>query len=136
MRPRSTSAFRMVRGKQVPRLAQGGGLPAPAAERFARLHDSGPGCNLWRGCTNSRGYGCFAFGGKGKTVLAHRFAYELHVGPIPEGMTIDHLCRNRLCVCPSHLDPCSAEENIRRHVRAKAARRAVADLPLFAEAAP
>jgi hypothetical protein len=47
-------------------------------------------------------------------IRAHRFAYELLVGPIPEGLVIDHLCRNRRCVNPAHLEPVTAEENWRR----------------------
>ncbi len=69
-------------------------------------------CWLWVGATNSRGYGCW--GVEGVSHLAHRVAYEVLVGPIPEGLTIDHLCFNKLCVNPAHLEPVTRRENIRR----------------------
>jgi hypothetical protein len=52
----------------------------------------------------------------GVKVYAHRYAYELLVGPIPEGLDLDHLCRNRRCVRPSHLEPVTRSENVRRSV--------------------
>lgn len=64
------------------------------------------------------GYAQF-FVSPGVKVYAHRFAYELLVGPIPEGLTLDHLCRNRACVRPSHLEPVSLSENVRRAHAAK-----------------
>jgi hypothetical protein len=75
----------------------------------------GSACWMWTACLNrkdGRGYGLF--GAFGTQFLAHRFAYEALVGPIPEGMTIDHLCRNRRCVNPAHLEPVTNEENLRR----------------------
>jgi hypothetical protein len=48
------------------------------------------------------------------TGSAHRWAYEAFVGPIPEGLEIDHLCRNRACVNPAHLDPVTHQENMSR----------------------
>lgn len=50
----------------------------------------------------------------GVKVYAHRFAYELLVGPIPDGLDLDHLCRNRRCVRPSHLEPVTRSVNVRR----------------------
>lgn len=52
--------------------------------------------------------------GPGKYGYAHRIAYELVVGPIPEGLTLDHLCRVRRCVNPEHLEPVTMGENLRR----------------------
>lgn len=73
------------------------------------------GCWTWTAATQSRGYGSVGLAdGTGKTALAHRVAYEHAVGPIPDGMTIDHLCRNRKCVNPDHLEVVTRPENIRR----------------------
>lgn len=74
------------------------------------------GCWAWRPKPINSGYGIFFLwdGAKKTGTLAHRFAYETWVGPIPEGLTIDHLCRNKLCVNPSHLEPVSNAENNRR----------------------
>jgi len=47
--------------------------------------------------------------------MAHRVAYELEIGPIPEGLTLDHLCGNKACVRPDHLDPCTRGNNVQRH---------------------
>lgn len=71
-----------------------------------------PTCILWHGATNSTGYGCFAVDGKSQ--LAHRVAWEAQRGPIPEGMTIDHLCRVRACVNVDHMEVVTAAENMRR----------------------
>lgn len=67
-------------------------------------------CWPWRGHTNREGYGRFA-GSAGKIVQAHRFAYMLVIGPILDGLTLDHLCRNRECVNPAHLEPVTNREN-------------------------
>ncbi|RZT87553.1 HNH endonuclease [Pseudonocardia sediminis] len=54
------------------------------------------------------------YGTCGPGIYAHRVAYEISVGPIPDGLTIDHLCSNRICCNPSHLEPVTREENARR----------------------
>ncbi len=81
---------------------------------WAKVDKRGPeGCWDWTASTAGGGYGSFAVGGRRKTP-AHRYAYEAAHGPIPEGLHLDHLCRNRRCVNPAHLEPVTQQENIRR----------------------
>jgi len=75
------------------------------------LPDLGP-CWVWT-AFQQRGYGRFRIKEEGIS-LAHRAAYFLSVGPIPDGMTLDHLCRNTLCVRPDHLEPVTSRENTLR----------------------
>ena len=70
------------------------------------------GCWLWGGYRNRSGYGVMWVAEK--SYLAHRYSYEHHFGPIPKGLETDHLCRQRACVNPSHLEPVTHQENIRR----------------------
>lgn len=87
----------------------------PSAEErlWAKVDKGGPGdCWLWTGVVNLYGYG--SLGVKNSRVLVHRLAYELQVGPIPKGLCIDHLCRNRRCVNPRHMEVVTRGENSRR----------------------
>lgn len=69
-------------------------------------------CWLWKGRLNNKGYGQASL--KGRMRLAHRLAWELLRGPIPEGAVLDHLCRVRRCVNPDHLEPVTTRENLLR----------------------
>ena len=79
---------------------------------FSRIDKIPSGCWVWTGSIMQCGYGRMKV--DNKTVLAHRLAYELMVGPIPEGLEIDHLCRNRACVNPEHLEPVTGQVNTLR----------------------
>lgn len=89
---------------------------APLAERIWRYVDTGDitGCWPWCGTISQQGYGQIYMGGKPKRRAAHRAMYELLVGPVPDGLDLDHLCRNRRCVNPAHLEPVTRSENMRR----------------------
>lgn len=73
-------------------------------------------CWTWQNCTNSSGYGCVAVAGKAQ--LVHRVAYRQLVGEIPAGLQIDHLCTNKLCCNPGHLEPVTARVNMSRTAKA------------------
>lgn len=83
------------------------------ADRFWAKVEKSDSCWLWTGALfPSNGYGALHL--DGAAVPAHRVSYELNVGPIPDGLTIDHLCRVRACVRPDHLEPVTQAENLRR----------------------
>lgn len=73
------------------------------------------GCWIWTAGMRRGGYGRIRVGGKGSpTTVAHRFAYERLFGPVPDRLQLDHLCRNRACANPSHVEPVSSRENTLR----------------------
>lgn len=85
-----------------------GSIATPPAIRFARFFERSGGCWNWLGgLFKETGYGKFNAGkgenGKTITAYAHRVSYELHTGPIPEGMQVLHRCDNPRCVRPDHL---------------------------------
>lgn len=85
-------------------------------ERFwSKVERRGPEeCWLWTALANHDGYGLFFV--NGRRLRAHRYAYELLVGPIPLGLTIDHLCRVRGCANPAHMEPVTNRVNTLRGV--------------------
>lgn len=90
-------------------------LSETAITRFwAKVNRGGDdACWLWKGATDGTGrYGSFSV--NGKLERAHRVAYELLVGPVPEDLVLDHLCKVTLCVNPRHLEPVTQYENIMR----------------------
>jgi hypothetical protein len=112
-------------GKHAQRFARTGdplGLQlAPRVERFwSHVSKAGDdGCWLWTGRVESNGYANITSGispSGGTSRLAHRVAYELLIGPIPDGLHLDHLCRIRHCVNPDHLEPVTIQENVRRGI--------------------
>jgi hypothetical protein len=94
--------------------AQPTSLDLTIEQRFWRKVDrNGPdGCWLWTRGTDDDGYGIF--GTKLWQAKAHRWSYELLVGPIPQGLVIDHLCRIHACVNPEHLEPVTDKTNTLR----------------------
>lgn len=69
-------------------------------------------CWVWEYTRDRKGYGKVAR--SGRTHFVHRYVYEQVKGPIPDGLELDHLCRNRICCNPDHLEPVTHAENLRR----------------------
>ena len=81
-----------------------------------RIEVDGNGCWVWQLALNRTGYGIMKRSRWNRSKLVHRVAYEEAVGVIPDGLVIDHLCRNRACCNPSHLEPVTQEVNIARGI--------------------
>ena len=95
----------------------------PPEQRFWLRVNKSEDCWNWTGSLNVGGYGHWQ-PTKGTTSMAHRYSYEQIVGPIPEGLVLDHLCRNRSCVNPEHLEPVTQRVNNLRGIGFAATRAA------------
>lgn len=83
--------------------------------RFSQLTDEG--CLVWIGSFDTMGYGRLIW--KGKNHSSHRVMYQLVKGPIPEGLELDHLCSNKPCINPDHLEPVTHSVNLQRYYATK-----------------
>lgn len=103
-----------VAGQPVRFMPGHNNLRRPLRERWeGKVERLSSGCWRWTGAIKKDGYGYIKREGNGM-MCAHRAAYELFVGPVPPGKELDHLCRNRWCVNPGHLEPVTHYENVRR----------------------
>lgn len=93
-------------------MPRGRHVSPKAEDRFWSKVDTAGFCWWWQGCKVPSGYGTFYY--NGARHYAHRIAYELTKGFIPEGLVIDHLCREPSCVNPSHLEVVTHRENVLR----------------------
>jgi len=93
-------------------------MDSPLARRLNKLIQKTDGCWLWLGSIRADGYGSISI--NHRTTFAHRAVYECFVGPIPDGLTLDHLCRNRACVRAesnpetTHLEAVTKKVNFQR----------------------
>lgn len=89
-------------------------------DRFFKKVEIVGDCWFWTGSKNTGGYGSFTEGRKNRYV-AHRWLYEQFINEVPKGLDLDHLCRNRCCVNPLHLEPVTRSVNSRRGIGPKLA---------------
>ena len=112
--PKTSRGRTYVRLPLIDRLADGINYLGPFPDHRPDLG----ACWVWIKGLNAGGYGQLSGGQVGAPVLTHRLSYLLHHGEIPDGLHLDHLCRNRACCNPVHLEPVTHSENIKRGARA------------------
>lgn len=95
------------------RRSNNGPIPRPLSQRFWPKVEKGSGCWIWKGASDALGYGRIVIA-PNTWQVAHRVSYRLVKGEIPEGLQLDHLCRNPSCVNPDHLEPVTCRENLLR----------------------
>jgi hypothetical protein len=95
-------------------LLPGQMTPAELERFLIRIEIAVTGCWLWTGGLDESGYGLCSVGYPGRTRRAHLVSYEHVIGPIPAGLTLDHLCRTPGCVNPTHTEPVSLVTNVMR----------------------
>lgn len=100
-------------------MAKYGPKPMPLRERLMKYVRLEGECWIWTGAKDPEGYGRVNFNGHANSELAHRVAYREFVGPIPEGLELDHLCRNPSCINPKHLEPVTKSINAKRGLTGK-----------------
>jgi HNH endonuclease len=103
----------------------------PLAERVFEKVEPTLFCWVWHGAICKKtGYGKVGLGRRSDGVgLVHRVVYELLVGPVPDGLDLDHLCRNRACCNPDHLEPVTRKVNVARGLHAKGWRDSITECP-------
>ena len=113
-RQRGEGDARWARRKLCGHACRGAFNERPVAERLEsqRHIDETTGCWSWTGAGHGNGYAAITI--LGRRAYVHRVSHELYIGPIPEGMDVDHLCFNRLCFNPAHLEAVTRAENLRR----------------------
>jgi hypothetical protein len=125
--PRNDYRYGTVKGQPY-RFARGHANRTRGVPACGYTVDETTGCWLWGLTITRNGYGQIRANRRDGTVLAHRALYERQNGPIPEGLDLDHLCRVRHCVNPSHLEPVTRSENNLRGLLGKLTARQVEEI--------